>query len=377
MTPKRPGASALAFLFLSLCMILHAAAQSPIETIKSFPEKQRTARVTACLEYLHDASISGATRLELIKLFAVDAMLLSPRYGCNGFAIDEGEWLGLLTEGWEAAPTHTETVYALTQILINMKQYARAKVVIEPFVPLHPEYQMPPAFLEYAENKLAQGDHWPDQVLEFPVHFTVITNNPEATRRATLTQLHEEVAILNRRFVDLNGDPIVKFRFGSASLYDDVKDLNCAFVRLGDTSEQYDSYGWEKVFNGCPHTEVCDPHAINIFINDAYREPLGFATRICHGKSNSGRPYILFDYTRLNNSSLSPEPHEMGHAFGLGHVGVAGSNPSTHSNYMTSSVRNFGSGGRRNLGFTEDQVAIIVYNATRTRARLGLAGDRP
>ncbi len=355
---------------LSTGCLFRAMAGDAIETVKSLPEKQRTERIATCLELLHDSSISQATRVELIKLFAGDARLLSSHYGCNSIRIDEKEWINILTEGLEHAPGHTEVVYALTQLLINTGQYEKALEVIRPYAPLHPEYLIPPTWIEYCETKLQQGGKRPEVIPEFDIHFCVITKNPEARKRATLAQLHEEVAILNRRFVDLKGDPIAKFRFKSASLYQDVEKLGCPFVALGDSSEPYDSYGWEEIFNHCDHPQVRDPHAINIFVNDAYREPLGFKSSICHGKNNSNHPYILIDYARLNNTSLSPEVHEMGHAFGLGHVGVAGSDRFAHTNYMCSSVLNFGSGGRRNLGFTEDQLAIILYNARRMQELL-------
>jgi hypothetical protein len=62
----------------------------------------------------------------------------------------------------------------------------------------------------------------------------------------------------------------------------------------------------------------------------------------------------------------------MGHCFGLGHVGVPGANLRTSTNIMASSGEGFGSGGQRDLGFSESQAAAILYHAQRTYSRLGL-----
>lgn len=45
----------------------------------------------------------------------------------------------------------------------------------------------------------------------------------------------------------------------------------------------------------------------------------------------------------------------------------------TATNIVASIGEEFGSGGQRNLGFTEAQSALILYHATRTYQRLGLA----
>ncbi|MBE7558634.1 hypothetical protein HS125_06705 [bacterium] len=357
---------------LSAMVLCQATAGDALETVRGFPEKQRVARLAACLEFLRDASTPAAARAELIKLFAEDARLLSPHYGCNSIRIDEKEWIDLLSEGIRQDPGDIHVVYALTRLLINTRQYAKALEVVRPYARLHPDDQASRAWVEYCELKLNAGEEKRNEVMEFDVHFCVITKNPKAQRMATRAQLEEEIAILNRRFVDLAGNPLGKFRLKSASLYDDVKDLGCPFVALGDTTQPYDSYGWQEIFNQCEHRQVRDASAINIFINDAYREPLGFDSHICHGKNNGNRPpYILLDYARLNNTSLSPEVHEMGHAFGLGHVGVAGADRFSHTNYMCSSEHNYGSGGRRNLGFSEDQAAIMLYNGRRMREFFG------
>ncbi len=59
----------------------------------------------------------------------------------------------------------------------------------------------------------------------------------------------------------------------------------------------------------------------------------------------------------------------MGHAFGLGHIAVPGAKMNSPTNIMASRQYGFGSGGKRNIGFTEAQKAIIIYHAKRTLGR--------
>jgi len=77
----------------------------------------------------------------------------------------------------------------------------------------------------------------------------------------------------------------------------------------------------------------------------------------------------LIDWERLSCNIQNPEAHEMGHAFGLYHVSVPGAKPQSSTNIMCSTEHGFGSGGKRNIGFTEAQTAIILYHAKRTLSR--------
>jgi hypothetical protein len=139
---------------------------------------------------------------------------------------------------------------------------------------------------------------------------------------------------------------------------------------LGDSQDPYDTEGYAQVFNQCDHTKVRDPYAINFYVYDSFSPTVGYKDQTCHGKRNSNRPYMLIDFERLNHRDQSPEEHEMGHAFGLDHVGVPGAAKKDSTNIMTSAGLGFGSGGRRNRGFTVAQTAIILYHAERTLARL-------
>jgi len=203
----------------------------------------------------------------------------------------------------------------------------------------------------------------------FDIHFAVITKNPAAHERATVEQLRKEVDILNRFFVDEDRRPVVKFRFKSAALYDELKDSSCDFVRLGDTRKNYDSDAWADMFNACDDPRVRDPAAINFFIYDSHSREKGFGDATCHGKRNSNRPYLLIDWERLDHTDQGPEEHEMGHAFGLDHVFVDGAGINDSTNIMASRHKN-GSGGRRNIGFNKDQVRIILEYAGKIQKKL-------
>jgi hypothetical protein len=81
---------------------------------------------------------------------------------------------------------------------------------------------------------------------------------------------------------------------------------------------------------------------------------------------------MLIDWERLGGNVQNAEVHEMGHCFGLGHTGVPGAGMNTSTNIMTSIGEKFGSGGKRDLGFSEAQTAMIHYHAQRSSGRLAL-----
>jgi len=330
-------------------------------------------RVTQCLRVLQSRSLSKDDRQLLIAIFAQDAKNLSPLYGHSNLPIDEGEWTEILSEGLQNDPVNQDIVFALAHLLINSRQYTKALDVITPYHKVKPGHETT-AWLEYCRahtNLNIQPTH--PQTEAPPVidlHFCVITGNPDAQDKASIAQLKKEVDILNNTFVTLAGEPIVRFRFKSASLYNEIRNLGSPFVALGDSKEPYSSNGYAKLFNKCQHRRVRDPFAINFYVYDSYNPKYGFQDKTSHGKRNSNRPYVLIDWQRLNNNIQNPEPHEMGHAFGLYHVAVPGSISTTPTNIMCSAGLRFGSGGLRNLGFTEAQTAIIRYHAKRTLSRL-------
>lgn len=200
----------------------------------------------------------------------------------------------------------------------------------------------------------------------FNVHFSIITNNPLATL-ATEAQMREEVRILNTYFVSETDENLVEFIYQDTSLYADVSGSGCDLVTMSDDGIQYSSDDWEAAIDACADPSVVDPDAINFFVYDAQ----GSATS--RGRRNQNHPYVLIDYARLNHTNQSPEEHEMGHAFGLGHLCVTGAVLASSTNIMatagdyTDAAGNIVdcafSGGQRDLGFTPDQVAEILLNA--------------
>jgi hypothetical protein len=141
-------------------------------------------------------------------------------------------------------------------------------------------------------------------------------------------------------------------------------------VLVDDLRAPHDGNRFQELFNNCNDLKVRDPHAINFFIYDSYSKEDGYNDGTCHGRRNSNRPYILIDWARMVTRAQNPIIHEMGHAFGLGHVGVIGATMNDNTNIMGSKEFGFGSGGNRKLGFTEAQQAIIYYHAKRTMDRL-------
>lgn len=209
-----------------------------------------------------------------------------------------------------------------------------------------------------------------DDPLTFDLHFAVITKNVDAHRIASLEQLKKEVDILNMYFVAENRKAIVKFRFKSAAFYNEIRNSDCEFVKLGDATSPYDSDRGAALFNACNDLRVRDPRAINFYIYDSYAPRIGFSDTTSHGRRNANRPYVLIDWERLNHSDQSAEEHEMGHAFGLYHECVPGATRGTSTNIMASADCGKGSGGRRDIGFNALQVRTILDFARQIRARL-------
>jgi len=219
---------------------------------------------------------------------------------------------------------------------------------------------------------LPQGAHAADaeRLPVFDLYFAVITKNPSAHAVATLAQLRKEVDILNTYFVTEDRKPLVTFRFKSAAFYDEVRGSRCEFVRLGDTDLPYDSKRLADLFNACDDPKVRDPRAINFYVYDSHDARGNPADTTGHGKRNSNRPFLLLDWERLDHKDQSPEEHEMGHAFGLGHECVPRAKRETSTNIMASADCGRGSAGRRDIGFNAAQVAIILDYAKKIQERL-------
>ncbi|HHO46880.1 MAG TPA: hypothetical protein ENN06_00195 [Desulfobacteraceae bacterium] len=212
---------------------------------------------------------------------------------------------------------------------------------------------------------------WDDRqdIPVFDVHFVVLTGKQHINDAVDTETAVNEVDILNRYFVSEDNQTLVRFRFKGLHTFEEIQDTSCAFIRIGDFTGEYNSGYWRDLFNACPDPRVVDPAAINFYIIDSYSAGKGFAEKNSHGVNNSNRPYILLDWERLNHTIQSPEEHEMGHAFGLGHECAPGADIETSTNIMASRECGKGSGGRRDIGFNTRQVKVIKRNAVIMRKK--------
>ncbi len=356
-----------------LCVfcISPTSADSRYPSTKEILEMQPVKRLHACCSILQDNSISVDMKHQFIKIFAQDARNLSPLYGKSKIPINSTEWIDHLSQGLKAFPGDENIVFAIGQLLINDQRYNRALDVIEPYHQKHPCHETT-AWMHYCTS--VQDEPSNDVSLPvFDVHFCVLTNNPNAHTQCTLQQLKREILILNRTFRTLKKRPVIQFQFKSASFFEDIQAYHSPLEQMTNNQQPFGSNLFNQYFNECKLSKIRDPKAINFYIYDSYHEKTGYNDITSHGRRNSNRPYILIDWQRLNNKVQNPSAHEMGHAFGLGHVAVPGAAINTPTNIMGSTQYGFGSGGNRKLGFTEAQTAIILYHAKRTARRLSVS----
>ncbi|WP_144057688.1 hypothetical protein [Novipirellula maiorica] len=314
---------------------------------------------------LSQQRIDPTSRLAITKAFAEHAVKLSPLYSPST-QWNARPWIAALGAGWKADPSDLTLSIAYCQMLIDAGEMRRLATVTEQFQKSHPNSHEANAWAALASGKLTQGP------LEFPLHFCVLTKSPVANRNATEAQCKREVEILNNTFRTSDGKQLVKFTFKSFTPYKAITGSDEEFLQYGDSTTSYNSNAMADAFNRCDDPAIRDRNAINVYIFDAYSHAEGFRDITSHGTRNSNRPYVLLDHARLNNAIQNAEAHEMGHAFGLGHVGVPNAKLSTSTNIMTSAAEEFGSGGKRDIGFSPAQSAIILYHAVRTHSRLGL-----
>jgi len=282
--------------------------------------------------------------------------------------MNQEEWIDWLSEGMEAFPDDQDLVYALAPILINHHQYRHALQAIAPYHKKHP-YHDTAAWTEYCSARMTAPA--PEKELPvFDIHFCVLTDNPKAKKKCTIEQFKREVLILNKTFRTLKNEPLVSFRYKSASLFEDISSNGGELERMSNNGQPFDSNKFNEYFNLCKDAKIRDARAINFYIYDSHNSTAGYDDVTSHGRRNSNQPYIVIDWERLNNNLQNPSAHEMGHAFGLGHVAVPGATITTPTNIMCSTQYGFGSGGNRRLGFTESQAAIVLYHAKRTQQTL-------
>lgn len=346
---------------------LRADAARQIAQIEQLPRSRRLAAYESAADR---RALSESDRVELIVAFAAHAKKLSVQFGRSTHEIDTDRWRQMLEYAWEREPGNRDLMLALTQLLIDEQEYEAALSVAEAFVEAFPNDHAANAWSRWCRDRSSSRERPAAQT--FPLHFCVLTRNPAAHAAATREQCEQEVEILNAGFRDLNGEPLASFVLKGYSTWEDVRQSDSEFLEWGDAMQPYNSGKVVQAFNACTDPRVRDRNAINIYIYDSYNERAGYGDPTSHGTRNSNRPYLLLDWERLGGESQSAEVHEMGHCFGLWHVGVPGAGGSSSTNIMASAAEGFGSGGKRDLAFTEAQAAVIIYHGQRTSGRLGL-----
>jgi hypothetical protein len=370
MTPTRRTLAIFVALGASAFFTRATAADATTAAIERLPRAQRPA---AYEKAAAPSNLPAANRLVLIQGLARHAKDVSPHYQNTPLPWNTAVWTALLRRGWEAAPTDATIGLALARLHIDARQYSAAAPVLAALDRAHPDNHEVNAFQAACQSTKDGSPVAPSGPLKiFPLHFCVLTKNPAAHRVATEAQCRKECDILNATFRTRDGRQLVKFEFKGFSSYADIKASTSALIRVGDSMQPFDTDAVARDFNACQDRRVRDPGAINVYVFDSYNPQAKFADLTSHGKRNANRPYVLIDWGRLDGKVQNAEAHEMGHAFGLEHVGVPNATLRTPSNIMTSSGENFGSGGLRNLGFSEAQTAVILFHAQRTYNRLGL-----
>ena len=192
------------------------------------------------------------------------------------------------------------------------------------------------------------------------VSFVFTINRPQAKALDTQIQMYKELNLLNRYFVDEHNHKIFKFKMNRYYSFQDFKKRQCDLAnRLNQPRP--------LIEESIPHAvKSCFPHRktkeVFFIIYDAYNTKLKYSDITSLGFRNHGQPFILIDWQRLNYQTQSAEVHEMGHAFGLGHVCAPHATKQTPTNIMASYDCGKGSGGLRNLGFNAQQLQTILKN---------------
>lgn len=192
------------------------------------------------------------------------------------------------------------------------------------------------------------------------VSFIVTSNRPEIKALDNKTQIYKELAILNRYFVDENNHKIFKFKIHRYYSYEDFSKRKCDLTNHLNQPAAL-------IPDNIPHSvKECFPRRkskeVLFIIYDSYGEKQKYADITSWGFRNQGQPFILIDWERLNYQTQAASIHEMGHAFGLEHVCSPKATKTTPTNIMSSYDCRLGSGGLRNLGFTAEQLKIILEN---------------
>ena len=199
----------------------------------------------------------------------------------------------------------------------------------------------------------------------FSLKFVVLV--PDIDRTRMLHSIDNELDRLNAHFSVVG---TVAFEQRLVVWFEDVKGSSCELVNHGTKAQPYDFKRWAALFDGCSDLRITSDGAIVVYVIDAFSEANGFREQNSHGRMNGYKPVLFLDYERVLSGSQNPLVHEMGHAFGLGHVCAVGAVRQSSTNPMASADCGLGSGGMRNLAFDEDQILTIRRNAFSIKGRL-------
>ncbi len=214
----------------------------------------------------------------------------------------------------------------------------------------------PPVKITPYKYKIDAASHLP----VVNVSFVYTTNRPEAKVFDTRLQMYKELEILNRYFLDEDNQKIFKFKINHYYSYQDFSKRKCELAnRLNQPTALIPDNIPGAVKSCFPKRKSKE---VLFIIYDAYNQKLKYNDITSWGFRNQGQPFILIDWERLNYQTQAASIHEMGHAFGLGHVCAPRAKKSTPTNIMTSYDCKLGSGGLRNLGFTSEQLNTILQN---------------
>lgn len=214
----------------------------------------------------------------------------------------------------------------------------------------------PPIKITPYKYKTDSSDHLPI----IYVTFVYTINRPQAKIFDTKAQMQKEIEILNRYFLDENNNKIFKFKMNHYYSYLDFTKRKCDLAsKLNQPMDLVTENVPSAVKDCFPKRKSKE---VLFIIYDSYSPKLKYSDITSWGFRNQGRPFILIDWERLNYQTQAASIHEMGHAFGLNHVCAPNAKKTTPTNIMTSYDCKLGSGGLRNLGFTSEQLNIILDN---------------